>query len=193
MQWGNWQTCGYRVGHPGCLGTRCPSPLPMLSPSSTSFPSSAARQFKRHKHINKKAWKSTATVNYFSLYFSISLSQNSFIQIIMKNPMHQITVFVAVTTPLALFTLACVQGKRWALKYFLLVDCQCRVCLSSFKQDNGLHLPFAETLKDGATFLERRVMTEKESSSWHNTTCSVVREVRIFLILKYLLSPNFQT
>ena len=50
------------------------------------------------------------------------------------------------------------------MKYFLPVDCQCRVCLSSFKQDNGLHLPFAETLKDGATFLEKRLMTEKASN-----------------------------
>lgn len=47
----------------------------------------------------------------------------------------------------------------------------------SFVVENGLHLPFAETLKDGATFLEKRLMTEKECASWHNTTCSILREV----------------
>ena len=47
------------------------------------------------------------------LYLSSSLSQSRFIQIIITNPMHLITIFVVVATTLALFTLACVQGKRW--------------------------------------------------------------------------------
>ena len=68
------------------------------------------------------------------------------------------------------FNLSCTLGqcKISSLKYMYFF---------SFVVENGLHLPFAETLKDGATFLEKRLMTEKECASWHNTTCSILREV----------------
>ena len=43
----------------------------------------------------------------------------------------------------------------------------------------NLHIPFSETMKAKGNYLEKEVIPEEESASWHNTTCSIVTEVDI--------------
>ena len=45
----------------------------------------------------------------------------------------------------------------------------------------NLHLPFSETMKAKGNYLEKEVIPEEESASWHNTTCYVIKEVNIFI------------
>ena len=41
----------------------------------------------------------------------------------------------------------------------------------------NLYLPFSETLTAKENHLGKKDIVEEESARWHNTTCSVVREV----------------
>ena len=43
----------------------------------------------------------------------------------------------------------------------------------------NLYLPFSETMTAKRNRLEKKDIVEAESTRWHNTTCSVVKEVYI--------------
>ena len=46
-----------------------------------------------------------------------------------------------------------------------------------FKGIENLHLPFSETFEVNRNVLKKENISEEESTRWHNTTCSVVKEV----------------
>ena len=41
----------------------------------------------------------------------------------------------------------------------------------------NLYLPLSETMTAKGNHLEKKYIVEEESARWHNTTCSVVKEV----------------
>ena len=46
-----------------------------------------------------------------------------------------------------------------------------------FKGIENLNLPFSEALEVNGNLLKKENISEDESTRWHNTTCSVVKEV----------------
>ena len=46
-----------------------------------------------------------------------------------------------------------------------------------FKGIENLHLPFSETLEVNGNVLKKENISEEESTRWHNTACTVVKEV----------------